>query len=251
MAELLEQKIEVNQETGHTGCALIAASISGSVEVVGLLLVAGAHPMMEVNGHRTAVSVAATFPGEFILDMVLEVAFKHSVRRASDFQRTIDGALYEATSSDSLGQVMPLLIVGANPVSPQRGTRTSLGVAFRKQHDQIISFMLATMWERYMLTEKEVRGIMNAAEGALPTAQSKGKVPPVPYEEISLGNTSWLQDLVQQRLGQRRHGIDTHGLYFRTNINNPRCRKGMLAFWQWYQDELFNAYDEPDLVGIA
>jgi len=244
-AALIRGGLDVNQTTGRTGSALIAAIASGSTRVVELLLTSGADPLQSVHQGHTPVSVAACFAGEYVADLILEAAFHASRQQPGRFQDAVDTALNEATRLERCDRHKLLLFMGANPTSTMRSGKSAFALALARNDSMNLEMFLTMLYDRSLLTDIEARKIFSAIRGMDMGSQQLQPWLRVCCAAISAGSSEQLETEVAKRV--RKRG----GLYFRLNIDNLRCHPDIRTFWRSYENQRLGIVRDPLLAGMA
>ncbi|GJC79509.1 hypothetical protein ColLi_02347 [Colletotrichum liriopes] len=206
---LIDMGVEVNSNLGPLGTALIPAILTRSLALVRMFLLANADPMEKCWGYQTALSLAVSFGGTAVFELVLRFAVSQSSHRPPAFQYAIDGALYEATLLDKPHIIASLLVAGANPVKIVRGDRSAFDVVLARRLKYAWPRFFAALWDRQLLSDLEARFLYECL-----TTESEDWQPANSWldscaRNLRISNAKTLSQRVTARLGKKcffRHG---------------------------------------------
>lgn len=243
--ELVSDGYDPNHMGGWYGTPLIAAIVSGSHEIVKLLLDNGADPLLSVQQGHTPVSVAACHAKDMIGHLVFPAAFRASYDRPAEFQKAVDWALYESTTFQHKWHDF-LLFIGANPTAPCPGPRESaFAKALKVRDENLLDRLIMVLWERQLLDDFEAAVLARTVKSeVLSLSENPEPWLTVCCAALAAGDAQVLVREINKRLRKKPD------LYFRLNIGNLSCHPDMQRFWRDCENERHGIVVPPELAGI-
>ncbi|OIW31114.1 hypothetical protein CONLIGDRAFT_300388 [Coniochaeta ligniaria NRRL 30616] len=243
--ELISNGHDPNQKTGQAASPLIAAIVSGSHEIVQLLLDNGADPLLSVQQGHTPVSVAACHATDRVGHLVFPAAFRASYDRPVEFQKAVDRALYESTAKQHEWHDF-LLFIGANPTAPCPGPRESAFAKALKAKDvALLNRFIMVLWERRILSRPEAIILAAAVRGEVSLGNNPEPWLRVCCIALAAGDPQVIVREVDKRIRKKPD------LYFRLNIGNTSCHPDMQRFWRDCENERKGIVVPPELAGMG
>jgi ankyrin repeat protein len=244
--ELIFQGHDPNQRTGSTGSPLVAAIVSGSYEMVMLLLDHGADPLLPVQQGHTPVSVSACHATDRVGHVLFPAAFHASYDRPADFQRAADRALYESATNRHDWHDF-LLFIGANPAAPCPGPRQSAFAKALKGKDvALLKTFLMVLWERRILNRLETIILATTVKGEdISFIDNPEPWLRVCCAALAVGDARPFVQEINKRIRKQPD------LYFRLNIGNTNCHPDMQRFWRNCENERKGIVVPPELAGMG
>lgn len=177
---LLDSVADPDADRGIWGTPLNAAVLSGSVQVVSLLLEHGASPLRALAGLPAPTESAALKGHRSILDMLLTKVLKllglelldpYGYQAANVSQRrnkalrkifhdVVDLALLSATKENHLDTVQLLLFYGANPYCKLVGSQSPFRTACVQGNQEIVKTFLVESTARSLLSLDEANDLL-------------------------------------------------------------------------------------------
>lgn len=244
--ELILKGHDPNQRAGRAGSPLIAAIVSGSHEIVRMLLDNGADPLLSVQQGHNPVSVAACHATDRVGHVLFPAAFHASYDRPAEFQKAVDRALYESTTKQHEWHDF-LLFIGANPVAPCPGLReTAFAKAMAAKDVALLNRFIMVLWERRLLTRFEAIILATTVKGD-DVHPGKTLEPWLRVCRVALaaGDSRVVVQEINRRIREKPE------FYFRLNIGNTTCHPDMQRFWRSCENERKGIVVPPELAGMG